>query len=206
MPLHLSLLHPNPDMIAAFRHRFSGLPNIHLHQTTLEHLPPHDAFVTAGNSYGIMTAGIDAAVVALLGKQIMLNVQSHIQTHFRGEQPVGTACILPTGHPAIRFLVHAPTMRVPTSIDRTDKIYTATWAALLAVHAHNAAAPQPIQTLAFPAMGTGFGQVPYDEAARQMALAWKHYLEPPTTLDWDTVIARHKALSYDGDKRVISGA
>ncbi len=54
-----------------------------------------------------------------------------------GEQPVGSAFVLSTGHPAVPFLAHAPTMRVPGSIEGTDKVYCATWAALLAIHAHN---------------------------------------------------------------------
>ena len=54
-----------------------------------------------------------------------------------------------------------------------------------------------------PAFGTGFGQMPFDEAARQMAVAYQHYLNPPALLDWDFVIARQKSLYYDGGKRVV---
>ncbi|HVI03346.1 MAG TPA: hypothetical protein VM869_31835 [Enhygromyxa sp.] len=35
--------------------------------------------------------------------------------------------------------------------------------------------------LVFPAMGTGFGQLEFDEGARQMAVAYAHYLRPPAT-------------------------
>jgi hypothetical protein len=54
-----------------------------------------------------------------------------------------------------------------------------TWAALLATHAHNRASDHKIEVAAFPAMGTGYGGVPYGEAARQMAVAYRHFLEPP---------------------------
>lgn len=54
-------------------------------------------------------------------------------------------------------------------------------------------------------MGTGFGGVPFDEAARQMAAAYDHYLHPPARLDWDAVIARQKAICYDGTKQVVRG-
>ena len=53
--------------------------------------------------------------------------------------------------------------------------------------------PSKIEVVAFPAMGTGFGGVPFDEAARQMAAAYRHLLEPPHRLDWDFVAERHKA-------------
>ena len=94
-------------------------------------------------------------------------------------------------------------MRVPGSISGTDRVYAATWAALLAVHAHNVASDETIETVAFPAMGTGFGGVPFDEAARQMAAAYRHYLEPPHRLDWDFVVERHKAICYDEGRQVV---
>jgi O-acetyl-ADP-ribose deacetylase (regulator of RNase III) len=122
---------------------------------------------------------------------------------YLGEQPVGTAFVLSTGHASIPFLVHAPTMRVPGSISGTDRVYAATWAALLAVYAHNIGSAETIETVALPAMGTGFGGVPFDEAARQMAAAYRHYLEPPHRLDWDFVVNRHKAICYDKDRQVV---
>jgi O-acetyl-ADP-ribose deacetylase (regulator of RNase III) len=36
-----------------------------------------------------------------------------------------------------------------------------------------------IGSVVFPAFGAGFGQVAPDEVARQMAVAWKLFLEPP---------------------------
>jgi O-acetyl-ADP-ribose deacetylase (regulator of RNase III) len=196
------LVHPEDAMCAAFRDRFAGLPGVRVIQEWFEDLEPHDCFVTAGNAFGLMTAGIDAAVVRYFGADIMQRVQHHILDQFFGEQPVGTAFVLPTGHPAVPFLAHAPTMRVPGSIEGTDKVYAATWAALLAVHAHNAGGREPIEVVALPAMGTGFGGVPFGEAARQMAAAYRHYREPPHRLDWDFVVERHRAVCYDGDRQV----
>jgi hypothetical protein len=51
-------------------------------------------------------------------------------------------------------------------------------------------------------LGNGFGGVPFVEAARQMAAAYRHYLEPPHRLDWDFVVERQKAIQYDGGKKV----
>jgi O-acetyl-ADP-ribose deacetylase (regulator of RNase III) len=200
---HLWLVHPDPAMGDAFRARFAGLPGVEIIQGRFEDLGPHDCFVTAGNAFGLMTAGIDAAVVARFGPDLMARVQHHILDRYFGEQPVGTAFVLPTGDPQLPFLAHAPTMRVPGSIAGTDYVYAATWAALLAIAAHNQSSDQKIEVAAFPAMGTGFGGVSFDEAARQMAVAYRHYREPPHRLDWDVVVARHKAICYDGDRRVV---
>ena len=198
----LWLVHPDEAMCDAFRDRFRGLPGARVVRARFEDLGPHDCFVTAGNSFGIMTAGIDAAVVRFFGESLMHRVQHRILDDFFGEQPVGTAFVLPTGHPAIPFLAHAPTMRVPGSIEGTDKVYSATWAALLAIHAHNRASERKIEVAALPAMGTGFGGVPYGEAARQMAAAYRHYREPPHRLDWDFVAERQRAIHYDGGEQV----
>jgi O-acetyl-ADP-ribose deacetylase (regulator of RNase III) len=151
----------------------------------------------------MMTAGIDAAVIGRFGKELMDRIQFRIMDEYLGEQPVGTAFVQPTGNPEYPFLVHAPTMRVPGSIEGTDKVYAATWAALIAVHAHNQKSERKIEVVAFPAMGTGFGGVPYSEAARQMAVAYDHYLHPPVRLNWDFVAARQKAIAYDGSRQAV---
>lgn len=198
----LWLVHPEQEMCDAFAERFAGLPRVRVVRGRFEDLGPHDCFVTAGNAFGLMTAGIDAAVVHRFGTPLMKRVQDRIMDEYMGEQPVGTAFIVPTGDPHLPFVAHAPTMRVPGSIAGTDKVYVATWAALLAVQAHNLSSGEKIATVAFPAMGTGFGGVPFSEGARQMAAAYRHYLEPPHRLNWDVVIERQKAICYDGSKQV----
>ncbi|MDG3005204.1 macro domain-containing protein [Paludisphaera mucosa] len=199
----LWLIHPDEAACEAFRRRFAGLPGVRVVRARFEELEPHDCFVTAGNAFGIMTAGIDAAVVQYFGEPLMGRVQHRIMDEYFGEQPVGTAFVLETGREAVPFLCHAPTMRVPGGIDGTDKVYSATWAAILAIHAHNRAADRKIEVAAFPAMGTGFGGVTFDEAARQMAAAYRHFLEPPHRLDWDFVVERQRAIQYDGDRQVV---
>ncbi len=190
-------------MCAAFRERFVELPNVRVIQRRFEDLDPHDCFVTAANAFGMMTAGIDAAVVGFFGEDLMQQVQHRIMDEYLGEQPVGTAFVIETNHESIPFLCHAPTMRVPGGIDGTDKVYSATWAAFLAVHAHNVFHDRKIETVAFPAFGAGFGGVPYREAARQMAAAYRHYLNPPHRIDWDWVAGRQKAICYDGKEQVV---
>lgn len=198
----LWLVNPDEAMCAAFRERFGDLPLVRVIKGRFEDLEPHDCFVTAGNAFGLMTAGIDAAVVRRFGEGLMERVQHRILDEYFGEQPVGTAFVLPTGDPSLPFVCHAPTMRVPGSIEGTDKVYAATWAALLAIARHNRTSPERIGVVAMPAMGTGFGGVPFGEAARQMAAAYRHLLEPPHRLDWDFVIERHKAVSYDNGTQV----
>lgn len=199
------LVHPDEAMCDAFRQRFHNLPRVRVVRGRFEDLEPHDCFVTAGNAYGIMTAGIDAAVIGRFGEDFMKRIQHQIMDRYFGEQPIGTAFLMPTHDPQLPFVVHAPTMRTPGSIDGTDKVYAATLAALVAIHLHNVASTDPIKVVAFPAMGTGFGSVPFSEAARQMAVAYAHYLKPPHRLDWDLVAERQRAICYDAGRQVIRG-
>ena len=204
-PLELWLVHPDAAACDAFRERFDGVPDVRVLQSRFEELAPHDCFVTAANSYGIMNAGIDAAVVRFHGDDLMRRVQHRIQDEFLGEQPIGTSFIEPTANPRYPFVAHTPTMRVPGSIAGTDKVYSATWAALLAVYRHNAGCDPAarIATVAFPAMGAGYGGVAFTEVARQMAAAYEHYRHPPHRLNWETAAARQHAIIYDGDRRVV---
>lgn len=193
-PLNIILVHPEAETCAAFDEAFEGLPSVSVVRSRFQELAPHDCFVTAGNSYGIMTAGIDAAVVDFHGEDLMRRVQERIRNEYLGEQPIGTAFIEPTGTPGYPYVAHAPTMRTPSGISGTDKVYCAAWAALLAVYRHNVESDDRIDTLAFPAFGTGFGGMKPSEAARQMAAAYRHYLNPPHRFDWDLVISRELAI------------
>lgn len=51
----LWLIHRDDAMCAAFRQRFAGLAGVTVSQSAFEDLSAHDCFVTAGNSFGIMT-------------------------------------------------------------------------------------------------------------------------------------------------------
>src|SRR5579875_257326 len=104
-------------MYDAFQSRFAGLPGVRVVRGRFENLEPHDCFVTAGNAFGLMTAGIDAAVVRRFGEGLLERVQHRIMDEYFGEQPVGTAFVLTTGDPSLPFLAHTPTMRVPGSIE-----------------------------------------------------------------------------------------
>src|SRR3954447_4887992 len=90
------LVHPEQAMCDAFAERFAGLPGVRVVRGRFEELEPHDCFVTAGNAFGLMTAGIDAAVVHRFGMPLMQRVQDRIMDECMGEQPVGTAFVVAT--------------------------------------------------------------------------------------------------------------
>jgi O-acetyl-ADP-ribose deacetylase (regulator of RNase III) len=186
-------------LCAAFQQHFNYLPNVEIVNNYFEWLPDFDCMVSPANSFGMMDGGIDAAIIRFFGHSLMARVQRRILEDYLGEQPVGTSMIVETGHHKHPFLAHTPTMRVPMIIAGTDIPYIAMWAMLLAVRQHNQHARQKINTIACPGLGTGIGRVPYTEAARQMALAYDHFLYPPKSLNCIVAAERQLQIWEGGD-------
>jgi O-acetyl-ADP-ribose deacetylase (regulator of RNase III) len=192
----LLLVDPNPTLCVALKSAFSGLPNVTIVAGYFEELPSFDCMVSAANSFGLMDGGVDAAITNFFGDQLQNRVQQRILDEYLGEQPVGTSIIVPTNHPKHPYIAHTPTMRVPMTISDTDNVYTAMWAMLLAVRQHNRISDKPIQILACPGLGTATGRMPFDEAARQMALAYANFLNPPARITWDVAGERHFHIAF----------
>ena len=197
--LRLVLVDPKIEMVVAWRRHFQGLANVEIVAGYFEQLPALDCMVSAANSFGLMDGGVDAAIIRFFGDGLMDRVQRRILDDYLGEQPVGTSVIVETGHPTHPFIAHTPTMRVPMDIARTDNVYRAMWAMLLAVRRHNEHAERRIDVVACPGLGTATGRMPHPEAARQMALAYRHFLEPPSAIDWRLASMRQAAIRYGGD-------
>lgn len=197
--LNLILVDPNPILCSAFSRYFERLPNVQVIEGHFEKVHDYDCMVSPANSFGLMDGGVDAAITRYFGDELMSRVQNQILTEYLGEQPVGTSFIVETGHPQHPFLAHTPTMRVPMEIAHMDHVYVAMAAMLRAVYRHNQAAERKIAMIACPGLGTGTGAVPPREAARQMALAYKNFLNPPTYISWSFASERQLEVRYGGD-------
>jgi O-acetyl-ADP-ribose deacetylase (regulator of RNase III) len=197
--LQLILIDPTVALCAAFRKYFGDLPNVKVKQGYFERLPEFDCMVSAANSFGLMDGGVDGAITRYFGSELMSNVQHYILSEYLGEQPVGSSFIIETGHAVHPYLAHTPTMRVPMDISHTDNVYLAMFAMLRAVYRHNKTADAPIRSVACPGLGTGAGHVPFGEAARQMALAYRNFLNPPEYLSWTIADSRQSEIRYGGD-------
>ena len=195
----LILVDPIPDLCRAWEKRFEGLPRVSIECRRFEELPEFDCMVSAANSFGLMDGGVDLAITRFFGEELPRAVQRRILEEYLGEQPVGTSMIVETGHETHPYLAHTPTMRAPMKIARTDNVYLAMWAMLISVRRHNQATRGSIGVVACPGLGTKTGQVPYEEAAHQMALAYRNYLDPPRRLDWDVADQRQRDVHFGGD-------
>jgi O-acetyl-ADP-ribose deacetylase (regulator of RNase III) len=175
-----------------------GAPDLEVHLGSFESIPSFDCVATAGNSFGLMDAGMDLAVLKFFGQHLQEAIQTRIIEDFCGEQPVGTAFLVETGRIDHPYVVHAPTMRVPMNIAGTDHVYLATWATLLAVRQHNRSAARRIETLVCPAFGAGTGGVAAIEVGFQMNLAWQHFKCPPTNITPTYAQHRQEQIHYGG--------
>lgn len=195
--IQLILVDPNHRVSTAFKERFSYLPNVQVVNGDFDQLTSYDCLVSPANSFGMMDGGVDAAITKFFGISLMERVQQKILDDYRGEQLVGTSFIIETGHPQHPFLAHTPTMRVPMQIVGTDIPYVAMWAMLLAVEQHNRHTDRKISSIACPGFGTGIGRIPPDEAARQMALAYDHFIYPPKFLNCFVAASRQLQIWED---------
>ncbi|KAJ3182979.1 hypothetical protein HDU87_007401 [Geranomyces variabilis] len=138
---------------------------------------------------------------------LVAHVQRAILNKFAGQQPVASSFIIdveevvrsylrtPGNHfraagetnvKLPRFLAHTPTMRTPQKLGPSTTVpYDAMWSTLVAIREHNVqaeAAGRPdraIRNVLLPGFGTSYGHVPPAVGARQLALAYKHFLENP---------------------------
>ncbi|WP_427895773.1 macro domain-containing protein [Kribbella sp. GL6] len=178
----LLLVDLDVELVAAWQDAFAeqiedGVVDVR-HGSLLDVLPEVDAVVTAGNSYGQMDGGVDR-ILAEHWPTVQRAVWSAIADEFHGYQPVGAATLVPTGDDPCRWLVYAPTMRVPMRLTGglDIAVHDAFWAALLAVSNH----ADPIATIAAPGFGTGFGRVPAGRTAQLMSAAHTMHRLPATT-------------------------
>jgi len=196
--MRLILVDRGREFCEVARSQFRAHPEVEVVCGRFEELPAFDCVITAGNSFGLMDAGMDLAVVRFFGSQVMEAIQKQILDDYLGEQPVGTCILTATGHASHPFVAHSPTMRVPMNIQGTDHVYLAMWAALTTIHRHNRTESRPIQSVACPGLGTGTGGMENREAALQLCLAYEHLLRPPQFINGTMAQQRHERIYYGG--------
>ena len=123
-----------------------------------------DAIVNPANSGGSMGGGVAGAIKQAGGQVIEDEVKKHVPI------PVGSAVITSAGTLAFQGIIHAPTMKHPAEPIPAKQVEQATIAAL------RAADDAGYESIAFPGMGTGAGDVDVEEAARIMVETIQMYM------------------------------
>ncbi|TDD61449.1 phage tail protein [Kribbella antibiotica] len=178
----LLLVDLDEDLVAAWQVAFAAQIDegtVEVRQgSLLDALPEVDAVLTAGNSYGQMDGGVDRAL-SQHWPSLQRSVWAALGDDFHGYLPVGSASVVPTGDDSCRWLVYAPTMRVPMPLvgGLDMAAHDAFWAALLAV----GRIAEPVARIAAPGFGTGYGRLRPERAAQLMAAAFTLWKLPSTT-------------------------
>jgi O-acetyl-ADP-ribose deacetylase (regulator of RNase III) len=170
-PLRILLRDRNEGLAVAWREHFRGIDAVEASTGDIFGVQA-DAIVSPANSFGFMDGGIDFAYSEYFGWDLGERLQALLRAEYDGELPVGQAVIVPTNHATIRYLVSAPTMRIPMPVADTLNAYLAFRAALGAVRDFNAANAGAIRSLMCPGLATAIGRMPYDRCARQMRVAY----------------------------------
>jgi O-acetyl-ADP-ribose deacetylase (regulator of RNase III) len=169
-----------PELAAAWRAAFADVPAVKIIEGDIL-AASGDAIVSPANSFGYMDGGLDRLYSEHFGWEPEKRVRDVILRDHHGELPVGQAIVVETGHPQVRFLISAPTMRVPSDVSGTVNAYLAFRAVLRAVEAHNASAAAvvraPMVTVLCPGLGTGEGRMPAARCATQMREAYRIVVE-----------------------------
>ena len=124
--------------------------------------------VTAGNSYGIMTGGIDLAVRNYYGYGIQDAIQEILFFNLKHKLDVGSNIIISTKDIDKPNLVYAATMEYPKIIDK-KVVYKTTYNILKSCYKLDG-------NIAICGLGAGTGKVPAEDVALENYKAYTRYL------------------------------
>lgn len=163
------LIDKNPRMISAWEEFFGNEKNVRITEGDLTAVTS-EAIVSPANSFGFMDGGVDYAISMRLGWDLQIELQKRIKASPMGELMVGESMILETGDEIIRYLISAPTMRVPMNFNIWSSVnaYLAMKAVLISSQSH-----PDIENVAIPGFCTGVGKMQPEICARQMYQAYK---------------------------------
>jgi O-acetyl-ADP-ribose deacetylase (regulator of RNase III) len=142
-----------------------------------------EALVSPANSFGFMTGGIDLHYRNYLGQSIEDDLRRDIDLNFCHELLVGQATSVKVFNPPqllkvrtletlvkYKYMIAAPTMRVPENVSHTINAYLATKAALIE------ASRIKVSSIVFPGLGTGTGGMLPEDCAKQVNAAINYVL------------------------------
>lgn len=194
LPSKIYLIDNQPQLVEAWKRSFALFTDV---QPLLGDYfqQPADAMVSPANSFGIMDGGLDLAIRDQLGYSVQSRIQTVIMEKYYGELPIGIAEIVETSHEKWKYMVAAPTMRIPESVAYSINAYLAFRAILVSVMNFNRAAGiRAIDSLVCCGLGTGVGGMAPTKCAGQMQMAYKALLMGATIGRFDTIHQFHRTL------------
>lgn len=163
--MKIVLADTDQKIVDAYKKYCDGLDDVSFHHGSILDLDVA-AVVSPANSFGFMDGGIDAVYTRFFGIGVQKWLREKIEAEHHGEILVGQALVVPSGHDKIKWVVSAPTMRVPQRLPANSvNAYLAARGALIAALEHK------LESIAFPGLGTGVGNFPAELCGQQMRQA-----------------------------------
>jgi len=178
--------------------------NIHLYNGDFQDLK-FDAIVSPANSYGIMEGGFDMHLNNYLSnelnyKDFIKMIQKQLSKKVNLLQQPGSAILLETNNSKCPYLIHSPTMQIPSIIYNKEIVYWCIYNILTLIYNHNENCIKDketkINTICMPGMGTGCGQLTYKDFVKLLYLAYKHFKQniKKIEVDWEYAKKQYKEL------------
>lgn len=165
----------NPAIVNSWEKFFRDAPDVEVSCGDIFGLNKQiDAIVSPSNSFCYLDGGIDF-FYSMRWPHAQKLLQDKLLAEYYGELPVGMATFIDLNDPEIKWLISAPTMRVPMDVRGTVNAYLAFRAALIVAKENN------INSVLCPGMGTAIGMLEPDIAAMQMYFAYKMILHKQAT-------------------------
>jgi len=194
LPSKIFLVDRATALVKAWRNAFSGVTEVEVIEGDYFQKSA-DAMVSPANSFGIMDGGLDLAIRDQLGHKVEARIQEVIVARHHGELPIGSAEIVATDDSRWRYMISAPTMRVPEPIPMTLNVYMAFRAILVAVENFNKGlGKREIDSIVCCGLGTGIGRVEPKKCANQMRAAYRMMKEPSMIPSFEAIHRFHRAL------------
>lgn len=171
-----------PQLVDAWKLYFKNEPDVEVSEGDIFGIKS-DAIVSPANSYGFMDGGIDMAYSLKFGWDLQDDLQTIIREEYYGELLIGQAAIVPMKNQDYKYLISAPTMRIPMNVSGTVNAYLAFRATCLAALDHNRKTEEvskKIDSVLCPGLGTGIGKMPSLICAQQMYLAYRLIMQGDT--------------------------
>jgi O-acetyl-ADP-ribose deacetylase (regulator of RNase III) len=171
MNIRILLRDKNIEIVNAWKSAFYDYDDVEVSCGNIFDLSA-DAIISPANSFGFMDGGIDLVYIRHFGNGLQEALQNIIRSEFYGEIPVGTARIVKTDDVKIKYLISAPTMRIPENVSTTVNAYLAFRASLVEDGKFNGANSGKISSILSPGLGTLTGMISPANCALQMKYAY----------------------------------
>ena len=164
-PMKIYILSLDEKATYALKEKFDSVDDVEvINGGFKEFMDAHgdvECIVSPGNSFGLMDGGYDKAIINYFGIELASKAQKYISDHFYGEQVIAPSFIIKIPG-SEKYLIHTPTMFLPSEIKDPLVIYQSMRSTLITALENN------IQSIVIPAFGAGTGKAPAILVAKYM--------------------------------------